>query len=425
MSVIDNFRLVKEIINISKDECISTEDLLNIFDKSDKSIGLSDLVQYWKEGTLFASAVVREQHGYYPKYNCVWTTKFKQGFFGYNDNLGSFEINLNSPIPMNIILEASIGLGAKGLCLAIHPELNEFAIGTSAGTIIICNLTKGKAIRSFERSNSPAYSLAYSPTDNLLVSGHEDGSLIKWNSDGEILHRINTESWVRSIDFSNNGQHILTSHYVPVGSISKIILWNSDSLEQISEYTHVTETVWVVQFLPDMDGFATCGTDRKVTVWSDEKNDIIWVTNKLRSTVTALAIHPIGGVIASGAWSGTVKLWNSQTGDNIRSIEAHFDRVYGLDFSPSGKILASGGKDSSICLWKQPDCSIINKWIAHNGWVRSLRFIDEDTIISIGSDGICKIWRLSPDRPLVDSIQEYSNSTEVINDYLSYGADDE
>jgi WD40 repeat protein len=91
--------------------------------------------------------------------------------------------------------------------------------------------------------------------------------------------------------------------------------------------------------------------------------------------------------------------------------------VYGLAISPSGKILATGGKESSICLWQLPECSIIDRFTAHSGWVRGLQFVDENTLVSIGSEGICKLWRLSHDLPLVTPFRNYKSTQEVIDEY--------
>lgn len=134
-------------------------------------------------------------------------------------------------------------------------------------------------------------------------------------------------------------------------------------------------------------------------------------------TITCLAMHPVGGVVASGAWTGTIKLWDLQTGKDLRTIEAHSLRIYGLAFSPSGRILASASKDTQIALWQMPEGTPIARTFAHDAWIRGVEFVKEDTLLSIGSDRACKIWRLSYRFPTSERPKTYRSAEDVLNDY--------
>jgi WD40 repeat protein len=417
MKISDDFEVLRAIIENATDRIVTTEQLLHEGEVREMPFEFTDLIGYWKKGQLYASLVERTDNGYLPTVNCVWTTQYQRNFFGYNPALGSFEINSNTQNPITAILDASIALQSAAVCVTIHPSGKEFAIGTLNGAIVVCNVDQGRITRTFRANQSRVWALAYSPTENLLIIGHQNGELVKWDRNGNLLARIITDDWVRSIDFSPDGKQLLTSHRFKDHFQASIYSWDINSFTSISPFVHVPDTVWCLRYLHDGKGFASGGSDRKVTIWSFENKEILWSEKKHTGTVITLAVHPFGGIVASGAWTGTVKLWDLETGKDVRSIEAHAARVYGLAISPSGRMLATGGKESSIALWQLPECSIIGRFTGHAGWVRGMQFIDENTLVSIGSEGMCKIWRLSHSLPVAIPIQPYESSQEVLNEF--------
>ena len=155
----------------------------------------------------------------------------------------------------------------------------------------------------------------------------------------------------------------------------------------------------------------------ELRIWSFKNKEILWSEKKHTGTVITLAVHPFGGIVASGAWTGTVKLWNLQTADDVRSIEAHWRVYMDLLSHHRAEYLQQAGRNNCICLWQLPECSTINRFTGHSGWVRGLQFIDENNLVSIGSEGICKIWRLSRDLPSIVPVQAYNSSQEVLNEF--------
>jgi WD40 repeat protein len=418
MKISDDFEILRDIIEGAEDGVVSTEQLLHQAEVREMPFEFSDLLAYWKKGRLYVSEVERTQDGYIPTIGCIWTTQYQKDYFGFSADLGAFEINSNTVNPINAVLDASIMLESAAVCIAIHPSKKEFAVGTLNGTIAICSVDHGNVIQTFSVNQSRVWTLAYSPDGDLLISGHQNGELVKWDSSGNLLTKVLTRDWVRSISFSPDGDKFLTSHRVKKEEIAPTIyLWSTMSFKNLETFIHVPRTVWCVRYLLDGTGFVSGGFDQKITLWSFEKNDIAWSEKKHTGTVTALSVHPFGGIVASGAWTGTVKLWDLETGADVRSIEAHSGRVYGLTISPSGRVLATGGKESSIALWQLPECSIIGRFVGHAGWLRGLQFIDQNLLVSIGSEGVCKIWRLIHSLPVSKTIQPYNSSQEVLNEF--------
>ncbi len=422
MSSLDDFEFLREIIF---DLPLNTQDLLKKTESLEMPFEFSDLVKYWQAGLLYVSQVQRFEAGYLPSQNCIWTSQYQDGFFCFESKLGAYQINENMPNTINETLEGTIPLGSSTVCLAIHPNRQHFAVGSRHGIILVCDINQCSAVKTLQKSESRVWTLAYSPSGRYLISGHRNGDLLKWTDEGDLVSQAPTDDWVRSISFNpENENEFITSHRVKSSENPSIYQWKTDVFQNYASYLHIPKTVWSIRYLADGKGFVAGGSDYKVTLWSFSQNRALWSEEKHKSTVTILSMHPKGGVVASGVWAGAVKIWNLESGENLFTIEAHSDRVYGLAFSPSGNILATGSKDSEICIWQMPAGNILARFKGHSGWVRALEFINEDTLISIGTEGFCKIWRLKFRFPETAPKADYHSSEEVLNDYRGIMAND-
>jgi len=423
MSSLDDFNFLRGIIF---DTPLNTQDLLRKTESLEMPFEFIDLVKYWQAGLLYVNQVKRSEVGYLPSQNCIWTSKYQNGFFCFEPKLGAYQINENMPNTINETLEGTIPLGSSTICLAIHPNRQNFAVGSRRGLILVCDINKCSAVKTLQKIESRVWALAYSPSGRYLISGHRNGDLLKWTDEGDLVSQVQADDWVRSISFNpENENEFVTSHRVKGSENPSICHWKTDIFQNYASYLHIPKTVWSIRYLEDGTGFVAGGSDYKVTLWSFSQKRSLWSGEKHKSTVTVLSMHPKGGIVASGVWSGAVGIWDLEKGENLFTIEAHSDRVYGLAFSPSGNLLATGSKDSEICIWQMPTGNILARFKGHSGWVRALEFINEDTLLSIGTEGFCKIWRLKFRFPETAPMMDYHSSQEVLNDYRRVMATDD
>jgi len=74
----------------------------------------------------------------------------------------------------------------------------------------------------------------------------------------------------------------------------------------------------------------------------------------------------------------------------------HTGWVYSVAFSPDGSLLASGSDDRTIKLWRVSDGSLVRTLTGHTGGVTSVVFSPDGSLIASGSlDRTIRLWRVS------------------------------
>lgn len=191
MSKVDDFEVLRKII-VENPNPLSTKELLGNAERLEMPFEYPDLINYWRRGLLYISQVQLTEAGYFPHPEGTWLAHQSLGYFGFETTLGVFQINEDTPNPMKATLEATISVSDPILSLAIHPNRKQFAIGCRSGMIALCDLDHGRIIKKLRGSESRAWALVYSPSGGSLLSGHQNGKLIKWTDVGELSSEVQT-----------------------------------------------------------------------------------------------------------------------------------------------------------------------------------------------------------------------------------------
>jgi WD40 repeat protein len=200
------------------------------------------------------------------------------------------------------------------------------------------------------------YSIAISPNDSLLATGHKDGEVRLWQiADGKLLFRA-------------------AGH---------------------------TSTVWCLKFSPDGQILASGSFDNTIQLWEIGNEQTIPHSLKLRQTlqqhtdwVWAIAWSPDGKMLVSGSSDRTVKLWDISTGTCLKTLEGHTDIVLTVDFSGDGKTIASGSADRTIIIW---DISRENYYHlhGHSSQISSVNFSPDGNFLASCDPQTIKIWQVT------------------------------
>ncbi|MBT4863614.1 MAG: WD40 repeat domain-containing protein [Planctomycetaceae bacterium] len=198
------------------------------------------------------------------------------------------------------------------------------------------------------------------PTGRFVFAGAEDLNVYRWSltekKEGDKPVAKTTfaghESWVRSMDFSPDGQWLYTGGYD-----DHIGIWRADDAQPKPVKMVEAHKGWVrwVRVSPDGQLLASCGNDNLVKVWKLPDFELVQQFEGHKRYPYAVDFHPDGKRIASFDLMGVLKEWDMETGKELRSMEAKF--MWGFDlkfradmggardlrFSPDGKTLAVAG----------------------------------------------------------------------------------
>ncbi len=163
--------------------------------------------------------------------------------------------------------------------------------------------------------------IAFSPQDEVIVSGHNSGEVRLWNIKAEPVELIIWKEHFQS----------------PVPSR----VWNDDAIQSSV-------------FSPDNKWIVAGGRDRKIRLLKKKGKFYHYERDSFQENqdvVNSLTFSPDSQSIVSGGKDGKIFLWNLQ-GELVGSpFMGHWDSVTSVAFSPDGKYILSGSLDGTVRLW--------------------------------------------------------------------------
>ena len=171
-------------------------------------------------------------------------------------------------------------------------------------------------------SNSVS-SVAISPDGQTLASGSSDNTIKIWNlSTGQEIRTLMGHSYgVWSVAISPDGQTLASG-----SGDNTIKIWNLSTGQEIRTLTGHSYGVSFVAISPDGRTLASCSGDRAdntIKIWNLSTGQEIRTLTGHSYGVTSVAISPDGQTLASGSGGSadnTIKIWNLSTGQEIRTL---------------------------------------------------------------------------------------------------------
>lgn len=154
-----------------------------------------------------------------------------------------------------------------------------------------------------------------------------------------------TGQWCR---FASNGDLLV------VGSDRSVVLWNTETAEQMRTFNGVTGPATMISdlWMPNENTVGAIGSDGKVYLWNFETAALTLVVPGTH--VVAAAGVPNDFLTVTSAMDWNVRIRQLPGGDAIRTLKGHTTSVLsGVAFSPDGTYVLSGGSEEASRLWNR------------------------------------------------------------------------
>jgi WD40 repeat protein len=207
---------------------------------------------------------------------------------------------------------------------------------------------------------------------------------------GQLLNRVEQESWLTAIAFSGDNSTLATGH-----DDGKVRFWDTATQKYVGEVVaHPKKAVSSVAFAPNGAFVATAGEDRTVRVWDAVTHKQVAELKSHTDRIPALAWSPDSTLLISAGWDTSARVWRPPHADPLMLLNSHADQVTMLAFSPDGKYLACADSDNDIHLWLDAENATRGPVLrGHNEEIRCLAFSPDGTkLASAGADRVVHVW---------------------------------
>ncbi|KAI1133317.1 hypothetical protein F5Y10DRAFT_260197 [Nemania abortiva] len=256
------------------------------------------------------------------------------------------------------------------------------------GIIHIWDTESWAMLRSMKVCDDTINSVVFSPTMRRIASGSDDRTIKIWNADtGELMKKISSEDFVRSLAFSPCGSRLAAA----VGSCIEVLEVESGQVRMRRKLREHGSIVDAISFAPSGEFLASSSHDGVIRFWYDESDeftqtDMINQEPQLGQEVNSLATTEDGSFIAS-CTSGTIQLWDGNTGQPLKKsmLKAYDTTVRSLTLSPDNQTLAFIS-NKTVNLYEITGGRLLRQLFRHDDGICSTVFAPDGRSIGLRSD---------------------------------------
>ncbi|MBN2501061.1 MAG: hypothetical protein JXB38_09815 [Anaerolineales bacterium] len=239
--------------------------------------------------------------------------------------------------------------------LAISPDGEMLASGSWDKTIKFWNLDDGEAIMTLEGHSNLIFDVTFSPDGATLASGDADGVLKLWDvRSGAELHSLPHDAAVYSLAFSPTDNVIASGTGVNAdeGAESAVIkLWDVEVGDEVLTLEGHRAEVYGLDFSPDGATLLSGSADGVVRMWDVYAGEQLRGLRGHDGTVIGVAFAPHGRLFASASQAGAIILWHTESGEKVYTLSGEGDVYWRVAFSPNGYLLAATAQDGPVRVW--------------------------------------------------------------------------
>lgn len=270
------------------------------------------------------------------------------------------------------------------ICATYLPNGN-FATGTHSGDILYWS--GNQVVKVIPKiHDGPVFSLLYNGKLGLISAGRDGHMILHDTRTMNLIHKIELESGVRSLDISSEGKLLVGLEDSILLEIRDFGDKSSENIKRIIEghSAKKNEELWGCAVNPvNSNEFVTSGDDSMVFKRDVESFSII-ASNRLQGKLRGLACSSDGKYVAVGNDFGDIFILKSLDLSQVHfqkydrkavSAKGSIHAIENLRFSPDNKYLAVASHDCVVYIWEMGgefkligDCRGHSSWITHLDW---------------------------------------------------------
>jgi WD40 repeat protein len=279
----------------------------------------------------------------------------------------------------------SVALSPKGDWLA--------SSGAADSSIILWNVLTSAPVRVIRPPMWGVNDLAFSPNGNELAlalgdSTQSSGRLVIWDvAANRTSLSLPTDRAVSGVAWARNGNR-LALHSLD-GTVRLVNAIDGRELARQSS----PSIPGSIQFSPNGELLITGHIDHRVRVWRAETLSPFAELVGHSAPVVHAAFNPQGSLIASSSNDHTIRIWDTETGKHLRTLSGHEGTPLAIAFSPDGERLVSCSVDQTVKIWEVATGLELQSLVGHTHWVRDIASsADGQNLASAGYDGVIRVW---------------------------------
>jgi WD40 repeat protein len=248
--------------------------------------------------------------------------------------------------------------------MAISSEDETRVYNTSTGNLLLSSHINQNIEDAFFISNEFSSDNKY-----LVISSNKYVEI--WDIEENKLHRkLNGKAcWVKSLKFSNDGKHVLTTsdnfeariNEVETGKLTHTMIGHSGQLESVN-YSYDGKFV------------VSASKDSTARVWSAETGEQLHLLRGHQRGVYSALFSFDNNLIVTSSYDKETRIWDVRTGELIKKLKGHRGIVSYAEFSPDSKKVITASGDNTARLWEVPSGRLLKIFKGHEAWVTSAFF---------------------------------------------------